>query len=564
MAVEAGTRVGRFVIHEYVGQGDLGLLFRARGPNAGSVAVKVLRSLSSATVRTRFLVLAGRLGGIRHPNLVPVFDFGDHHDTPYLVLQYVPGGSLADLLRASRISQPTVLWVLRGIAAGVDHAHRSGLVHGALKPQQVVLDDDDRPLVTDFGLATLRWPRPDGVTVVVPEANAAYTAPELVTGGQPTAAADRYAYATIAYELLTGRTPFQGEPHDVMNAQLDAEPAAPSSVNPALTPALDAVLLRGLAKDPRSRWPSCAEMAEALAGAISLAGPSPAAVDRREALLAAPAVPGARRRAPGSTAAGANRRLAHWALALGVALLAGALAVGATVTLLAGQPPIVAIVLSSAIVHAGDPLVVTATDLPVDQAGMVELHSDPEQIGTFRADRYGNLRVEVVIPEDAPVGDHLVTLCWEGGCHGSARLTIADAIGPATPTPGGLSGDGGTSRAGPAPAGPAAGTGLPAAPGGPAGAPPPEAAPTPARTPSPRPTSTPSACPGPSPSACPSPSPSACPSPSPKPRDCPGPSPRPGAGPWLSASLVPPPSPSPPDAAAARPRTSRLDPTAWL
>ena len=159
MAVEAGTRVGRFVIHEYLGQGDLGLTFRARDEAEGSVAIKVLRSLSGPDLRPRFFELAKRLRGIGHPNLVAVLEVGDHEEAPYLVLRYAAGGSLEELLRAPTLSPAAALWFLREIAAGIDHAHRSGLVHGALKPQQVVLDDGDRPLVTDFGLAPLRWPQ---------------------------------------------------------------------------------------------------------------------------------------------------------------------------------------------------------------------------------------------------------------------------------------------------------------------------------------------------------------------------------------------------------------------
>jgi eukaryotic-like serine/threonine-protein kinase len=520
MAVEAGTRVGRFVIHEYVGQGDLGLLFRARGPNGGSVGIKVLRSLSAPKVRARFQVLARRLGGIRHPNLASVLDFGEHDDAPYLVLQFVPGGSLSDLLRTSSISQPAALWVLRGIAAGIDHAHRSGLVHGALKPQQVVLDHHDHPLVTDFGLAPLRWPRPDGVTVVVSERNATYAAPELVTGGQPTAAADRYAFATMAYELLTGRAPFQGEPHDVMNAQLDAAPPAPSSVNPALTPELGRVLLRGLAKDPRARWQGCTEMVDALAEGLGPAAQPRSAAPVRPVRPArtAPAPP------PPSDAV-AKGFLARWSLVLAGALVAIALAAAGTVAWLSTQPPVIAIFLSTTTVHVGDPVVLTASNLPANQAGMVELHSDPEQIGTFRADGSGNLREEVVIPPDAAVGDHVITLCWEDGCHGSARVTIVDASAPLpSPTPSE------SPAAPPDPAGPATDRGSagsagdavappPASPISPGEQPSPPPGPTPASTPTPRPTpaATPGHTPSPSPSssAYPSPSPAITPSPSP-------------------------------------------------
>jgi eukaryotic-like serine/threonine-protein kinase len=419
MAVRTNeVHVGRYVIHDSLGlhdplgRGDPDLLFRARDPSGGPAAVKVLRSLSGARPRACFLALAWRLSRLRHPNLVPVLDYGDQPEAPYLAMEYLPGGSLADLLRLSRLSQPGVLWVLRGIAAGIDHAHRSGLVHGALRPSQVVLDDEDRPVVTDLGLAPLRWPGAGGASALL-ERDAPYAAPELVGGGPPTAAADRYAYATIAFELLTGRTPFRGEPRGVLRAHLDTPPPTPSSVDPALTPALDAVILRGLARDPRARWRSCAELAEALAAAMSTAGTT--WPERR----GAPIVP-----VPVQAAAAARVPLPRRALGLVGILLTAAVAGGAAETWMAAHPPAVAMSLSSATASVGDVLVLTATELPADQAGMVELHSDPEQVGTFRSDPHGNVRVEVVVPQDALPGEHVLTLCWDGGCHGSTRLRV--------------------------------------------------------------------------------------------------------------------------------------------
>jgi hypothetical protein len=538
MAVEAGTRVGRFVIHEYLGQGDLGLLFRARGASGASVAIKLLRSASAAKVRARFQVLARRLSGIRHPNLASVVDFGEHDDAPYLIVQFVPGGSLADLLRSSSLSQPGALWVLRGIAAGIDHAHQSGLVHGALKPRQVVLDDHDHPLVTDLGLAPLCWPRPDGVTVVVSERNAAYAAPELVTGGQPTAAGDRYAFATIAYEMLTGRTPFQGEPHDVMNAQLDAAPPAPSVLNPALTAQLGRVLMRGLAKDPRARWESCTEMVDALAE-----GMSPAAEPRGAAPVAsAPGRPPqplhpARRPRPVTAARSMRGKapLTRRSLVMGGALVAIVLAAAGTVAWLDVQQPVVAILLSTTTAHVGDSLVLTASNLPAGQAGMIDLHSDPEEIGTFRADDRGDLREDVVIPQDAAVGDHVITLCWETGCHGSARVTIVDAGTPLpTPEP-----DDPTRPPVPVPgpAGPATepGSGAGTASVGGTTPVPPPASSTPAGSPSP-PATQPGTTPSPTRRPTPTPAPRHTPRPSPTARFSPSPSPSPSASKTASPS----------------------------
>lgn len=272
MAVAAGTRLGRFLIREYVGQGELGLVYRATEPAIGSVAVKVLFGLGSAESLQAFRALMPRLARFHHPNVTTIFDHGEHAGVPYLVVDHVAGGSLADRPPDDPLGWTAALWILQGVAGAIDLAHDAGFVHSALTTRQVLLDVGGRPVVTDLGIAGLEWPHPDGVTVVAPPARAAYTAPELVAGGAPSAAADRYAFATIAYELLTGRTPFQGASHAVMNAQLDAEPVAPSSLRPGLDPRVDAVLLRGLAKDAEGRWRRCGELVEALAAARETGG----------------------------------------------------------------------------------------------------------------------------------------------------------------------------------------------------------------------------------------------------------------------------------------------------
>jgi serine/threonine-protein kinase len=250
-----------------VGRGTLGPVYRACAPGEDSVAVKVLRDLVETRAREQLPELVRRLKEPLHPNLVRVLDVGEHEGVPYLVVPYMPGGSLATRLESGRLTRSAALAILRGVAAGLDHAHRVGLVHGALKPHQILLDGE-RLLVADLGLALLRWPRPDGVTVAVPEGSAAYSAPELVTGGVPAPETDRYAFGTIAYELLVGRTPFRGESHDVMKAQLDAEPPVPSSLEPGLRSSVDEVLLRGLDRDPSARWPSCTQLVNELAAAL--------------------------------------------------------------------------------------------------------------------------------------------------------------------------------------------------------------------------------------------------------------------------------------------------------
>jgi eukaryotic-like serine/threonine-protein kinase len=270
MAVEAGTRLGRFVVHEYIGQGTLGTVYRAAGPDAGAVAVKVLHRLAEPESRERFEELAPRLAELRHPGLVAALDHGEHEDVPYLVEEHVEAVTLAERFRRATMNPAAALEVLRGMAAAIDHAHAAGIVHGNLKPAQVLLAAGDRPRVSDFGLAPLRRPRLAGLAVGFRDGTPEYLAPEQVVGGEPTTGTDRYAFAAIAYQLLVDRPPFEGEPQSVMNAQLRSEPAAPSRRNRALPAAVDAVLLRGLAKDRAGRWPTCEQLTAALARALGM------------------------------------------------------------------------------------------------------------------------------------------------------------------------------------------------------------------------------------------------------------------------------------------------------
>jgi serine/threonine-protein kinase len=264
------ARVGRFIVCEHLGSGDLGCAYRAFEPGLGSVVVKLLTGLQDAEAgdRERFVTLAWRLATVRHPNLPVVFEFGNHEGAPYLVVQHLRGSARARRLRPGPIERPAaMLATLRAVASAVDHAHGLGLVHGSIRPRQVLLEDD-HPFLTDLGLAGLRWPGPGHVNAITLAAAAPYAAPELVAGGELSAPADRYAFATMAYRLLTGRTPFQGELHQVVSAQLLSEPPAPSRLNRALGGRFDDVLLRGLAKLPEDRWSSCIEMTDALAEAL--------------------------------------------------------------------------------------------------------------------------------------------------------------------------------------------------------------------------------------------------------------------------------------------------------
>jgi serine/threonine protein kinase len=400
--------LGPFLVRQYVGQGDLGLVYRATAPAIGSVAVKVLFGLSSTESLHAFRELMPRLAHFNHPNVTRVVDHGEHAGVPYLVVEHLAGGSLADRGPEDPIGGAAALGILRGIASAVDLAHAAGFVHGALTTRQVLLDVDGRPVVTDLGIAGLRWSHRDGTTVGGSPDGAASTAPEVVAGGAPSAAADRYAFAIIAYELLTGQTPFQGDAHADVNARLDAEPVAPSSLRSGLDPAIDAVLLRGLATEPAARWQTCMQMVEALSAALS-----------REAVSATAAPERARR-----------RRVWPWRVA-GVGLLF--VVIAGVAFWFASLQGSIGITLSSSGVLAGDQVTVGADHLPANQLGTVELQSGRVQLSTFQADQYGNMQSQVRVPQDTSPGDHLISLCWNGSCPASAWLTVTER--PPNPTP---------------------------------------------------------------------------------------------------------------------------------
>src|SRR5690349_19221877 len=249
----------------------MGVVYRAYHPELERTgAVKIMNALSpDRDSVTRFRHEAQAIAQLRHPNIVNVYDFGAFEGTPYMVVEYVPGGSLAARMADGRLDQATALKYLRGIAAGLDYAHAHGVVHRDVKPANVLLTADDTPVLADFGLAKLLQGTSlkslTGVTTGTP----AYMAPEQVAGHQVGPAADRYSLATIAYEMLTGVIPFDGEAlMELLYAQVHRDPVPPSARQPSLPKSVDAVVMRGLAKDPAARWESGGAFVDALSSAL--------------------------------------------------------------------------------------------------------------------------------------------------------------------------------------------------------------------------------------------------------------------------------------------------------
>ena len=454
MSIAAGTRLGQYEVQDFIGQGAMGLVYRAYHPDLERTgAVKVLQAITpDPDAVARFRHEAQAIAQLRHPNIVNVYDFGTFDGTPYMIVEYIPGGSLAARMADTRLDRATVLKYLRGIAAGLDYAHRHGVVHRDVKPANVLLTAEDTPVLADFGLAKLlqgsSLKSMTGVTTGTP----AYMAPEQVTGHQVGPAADRYSLATIAYEMLTGLIPFDGEAlMELLYAQVHREPPPPSSREPSLSSSIDAVVMRGLAKDPEARWESCAAFVDALAAALEgrttpvvertvvmaprLASTVPMTHDEVARRVAAYTMEAPGRVAqPPPTPAPIPARRPHNSRKRLIAVMASV----AVLIVLLGTCGLVALsqptlTLSSVTVAPGEDVVIIATRVPANTNGQIELYSTVHTF-PFRADGSGKVAIGITVPRDIGLGDHLVKLCYSGSCHAQQTLHVAARSALATPS----------------------------------------------------------------------------------------------------------------------------------
>jgi beta-lactamase class A len=329
-----GSTLGRYRVVARLGEGGMATVYRGHDPAVDrAVALKVVRADLAAdpTFVARFLREAHAVARLQHPHILALYDFGEQGTRAFLVMPYVDGGTLADWLRRPH-TPGEVVALLRPIAAALDHAHRQGIVHRDVKPSNILLVADGTPLLADFGIARVSGDAAltrTGAGAGTP----AYMAPEQITGRPLDGRADLYALGVILYEALVGRSPFPPRddetPFAVAFRQATTAPVAPRVANPALAPALEAVLLRALATEPAGRYPDGARLSAALDAALAPAWPGGPTAPLPPTLATVPAGRGAHR--------GRGRRPGNGAIAVGVFLgllllglaCAGAVAVAA-------------------------------------------------------------------------------------------------------------------------------------------------------------------------------------------------------------------------------------------
>jgi serine/threonine-protein kinase len=316
---QEGILPGRYASPRPIGRGGMGRIFLAEDQELGRrVAIKVLddRFAGSEQLRQRFkreALTAARLSG--HPHVVTIFDVGESQGHPFIVMEYLPGGTLGERTRGQAVDPRQALAWLAQAADALDAAHQLGIVHRDVKPANLLFDERDELAVADFGIARIADDPTSGMTATgTVLGTAGYLAPEQALGQGATAASDRYALGIVGFELLTGSRPFErGSDTAEAAAHID-EPVPPASQRRSdLPPTVDGVFEQALAKDPNARFPASAAFVAALRDAL----------EGREATtqLLPPAAPTVRRAPP-------PRRRARWVVPLLIAGLVAAIVAG--------------------------------------------------------------------------------------------------------------------------------------------------------------------------------------------------------------------------------------------
>ena len=265
-------RIAGYTLLEQIGYGGMAVVYRARQERLDrTVAIKILSEnmAASSEFMERFRREARTSANLRHPNVITVHDFGeDERGVPYLVMEYIEGPTLADLMDAG-LDDERIPNLLDQISAGLDYAHARGVIHRDIKPGNVLMTEEGRAVLADFGLAWLLEGAQltlTGGVIGTPE----YMSPEQAAGHPFDHRADVYALGIVLYEMLVGERPFVAEtPIGVLLQHLQDTPPSLLVARPDLPPAVGDVIAKALVKDPADRYSSAGELATAFREAFS-------------------------------------------------------------------------------------------------------------------------------------------------------------------------------------------------------------------------------------------------------------------------------------------------------
>jgi len=416
---EGSTIDGRYRLLQRIGSGGMADVWLAEDPHLQRrVALKILhrRFAQDREFVERFRREAEAAAGLSHPNIVAVYDRGDVEGTYYIAMQLLEGRSLKALIDQGLAPEQAALLV-RQVLEAAGYAHRHGVVHRDLKPQNVIVDDEGKAMVTDFGIARAGASEITQAGSVMGTPH--YLSPEQAQGQAVTAVSDLYSVGVILYEALTGRVPFEADSAvAIAMKQVSTAPQRPSSIAPNVSPALDAVVMRALEKDPGQRFQS----AEAFIAALDGAARDPSAEGGGTAAFAPlppPAVvPGEGEAAAELEEESRRRRLWTW---LAVAAVLIGLLVGFALT--------------------RD----TTTDVPAVTGNQLNVAISLLEQNGFKVGEVSRVQREVaantVLEQDPPPGGTSLDCAFLSFFCSKPKVALTVSSGPGSaPVPGGLAG----------------------------------------------------------------------------------------------------------------------------
>ena len=297
----------RYKLLGQLGQGGMAVVYKAQDLSLGRlVAIKMLRQslIHDEDFLARFQQEARAAANLAHPNIVTVHDFGNHEERYYIVMEYIEGKDLKTLIKESGpFAIERALDIIIQMCAGLGYAHRAGLIHCDVKPQNVLVTADGRVKITDFGIARALATLRPGETTDVVWGSPQYYSPEQAAGEHPTPASDVYSIGVVMYEMLAGRLPFVASNQQALTLMhLRDEPPRLALFNPAVPETLELIVHKVLAKEPAARYRTADQLGriliayrqqgDAWTGAQFSAGvPTPLLPGAPAGLPAAPAAP---------------------------------------------------------------------------------------------------------------------------------------------------------------------------------------------------------------------------------------------------------------------------------
>ena len=259
-------QVGRYEILEIIGTGANSRVARGHDPMIGRlVAIKLLSpELAQGEARQRFLQEARVVGQLSHPSIITLHDMGieESNSTPYLVMEFLNGQPLDRILEKGSVPMPRACAWVAEVATALAAAHKKGVIHGDIKPANILITEDNRVKLMDFGMARLASRETAGNTL---SGTPAYWCPEQIMGKPQDARSDIFSLGVVLYELVTGRRPFDADTlQGICNRVLSSAPLPPSQANSSLPAGFDQLIARCLAKDPNTRYAAADTLANDL------------------------------------------------------------------------------------------------------------------------------------------------------------------------------------------------------------------------------------------------------------------------------------------------------------